>query len=44
MQGYSKGSVEPTLTVLVNGILEASMQGYSKAVRGRLLRSIILAM
>jgi hypothetical protein len=44
MQGYSKGGVGTSLTVLFNWIVEASMQGYRKAVMGPLFRSIILAM
>jgi hypothetical protein len=30
MQGYSKGSLGPSITVHIYGRLEASMQGYSK--------------
>jgi hypothetical protein len=39
MQGYSKGSLGPSLTVHHNGKVEASMQGYNK---GRLEPSITI--
>jgi hypothetical protein len=35
MQGYSKGSVGPSISVHYNGYLEASMQGYNKGSVGR---------
>jgi hypothetical protein len=34
MQGYSKGSVGPFITVHFNGYVEASMQGYNKGSVG----------
>jgi hypothetical protein len=34
MQGYSEGSQGPLVTVHYNGYIEASVQGYSKGVRG----------
>jgi hypothetical protein len=34
MQGYSKGSMGPSITVHYNGQVEASMQGYSKGSLG----------
>jgi hypothetical protein len=34
MEGYSKGSVGPTVTVHYNGKVEAFMQGYSKGSVG----------
>jgi hypothetical protein len=37
MQGYSKGSVEPFVTVHYNGQVEASMEGYSKGSVGPLI-------
>jgi hypothetical protein len=38
MQGYSKGSVWPLITVHYNGLVGAYMQGYSKVVWGSPLR------
>jgi hypothetical protein len=35
MQGYSKGSVGPSILVLYKGYLDASMQGYNKGSMGR---------
>jgi hypothetical protein len=43
MQGYNKGSVGTFITVHFNGKVEASMQGYNKAVWGPSYRSIIMA-
>jgi hypothetical protein len=34
MQGYSKGSLGPFITVQYNGYIEASKQGYSKGNLG----------
>jgi hypothetical protein len=34
MQGYSKGSMGPFMTVDNNGKVDASMQGYSKGSMG----------
>jgi hypothetical protein len=34
MQGYSKGSVGPSITVHYNGYVEASILGYSKRNMG----------
>jgi hypothetical protein len=37
MQGYSKGSMGPFMTVHNNGKEEASMQGYSKGSLGTIM-------
>jgi hypothetical protein len=39
MQGYSKGSVEPSITVHYNGYVEGSMQGYIKGCVGHSIKA-----
>jgi hypothetical protein len=43
MQGYSKDSIGPLMTVHNNGYIDATMQGYSKGSVGPLRLSIIMA-
>jgi hypothetical protein len=42
MRGYSKDCVVPSITVHYNGFVQASMQGFERAVLGHQYRSNIM--